>query len=294
MPMAGPVRAAPRRRAGQASAYLLVGVLIVGILLVAIVLRARSRDVTVTSSPGAAVPPSPASAVTGPALAPPGGAPLPRLTTHQPPVDPGYEGCPPTGDGGDPMLNTLKNRADSAAWTPASAEAVLALTWPRAVERRRHAQWSRADSAAVAAYEGMPIAVEGYFVGGKQEGPESPNCHGADADFRDWHLWLAATPGTDRSRSIVVEATPVVRATHRAWTLAAIRALARDSTRVRVSGWLMLDPEHPDQVGRSRGTIWEIHPILKIEAQRGGAWVPLDSSFVSRPRRTRRARRPIE
>ena len=38
------------------------------------------------------------------------------------------------------------------------------------------------------------------------------------------------------------------------------------------SGWLMLDPDHPtDASGTpkktpSRGTIWEIHPVMKIEA----------------------------
>lgn len=289
----GPVGARRRRRAGQTSAYLLVGLLIVGILLVAIMLRARTRDVTVTSSPGAAAPPNPAAAVTGPQLAPPGGggggAALPRLTRHQPPYDPGYKGCPPEGDGGDPALNRLKNRADSAAWMPATVDAVLALQWPRAIERRPRREWSDADSTTVAANEGTPVAVEGYFAGGKQEGPESPNCHGADADFRDWHLWLSATPGRDRTRSVVVETTPVVRANHPEWTLEAIRALARDSARVRVSGWLMLDPEHPDQVGKTRGTIWEIHPILGIAVERDGAWVPLDSSFV--PRRSRRRRR---
>lgn len=289
MASGGPRDARRRRGAGQTSAYLLVGLLIVGILLVAIMLRARTRDVTVTSSPGAAVPPSPAAAVNGPQLAPPGGAALPRLTRHQPPVDPGYKGCPPEGDGGDAALNRLKNRADSAAWIPATVDALLALQWPRDIERRPRREWSSADSAAVATNEGTPVAVEGYFAGAKQEGPESPNCHGADADFRDWHLWLSATPGRDRTRSVVVETTPVVRANHPEWTLDAIRALARDSARVRVSGWLMLDPEHPDQVGKTRGTIWEIHPILGIAVQRDGEWVPLDSSFI--PRRTRRRRR---
>ena len=46
--------------------------------------------------------------------------------------------------------------------------------------------------------------------------------------------------------------------------------------RVRISGWLMLDPEHPDQVGKTRGTIWEIHPIMQIEVNQNGQWTPLD------------------
>jgi len=38
-----------------------------------------------------------------------------------------------------------------------------------------------------------------------------------------------------------------------------------DSLAVRISGWLMLDPEHPDQLGKTRGTIWEIHPVMKLK-----------------------------
>jgi hypothetical protein len=38
----------------------------------------------------------------------------------------------------------------------------------------------------------------------------------------------------------------------------------------------MMDPEHPDQIGKTRGTIWEIHPIMQIETRSGGTWKPLD------------------
>lgn len=171
----------------------------------------------------------------------------------------------------------MKNRTDSTHFVVTRFDSVLALQWPADIERRPRAEWSRSDAARVARMEGAPIAVEGYFAGAKQEGPESPNCHGADAAFRDWHLWLSAAPGRDRGRSVVVEATPVIRVRHPRWSLRAIRQLAREGDRVRVSGWLMLDPEHPDQVGRTRGTIWEIHPILGIEVERGGTWVPLDA-----------------
>lgn len=262
-----------RARAGQVSAYLLVGVLIVGILLVAIVLRARTRDDRVmATAAGVAVAPSPAAAVNAPQLIPPVAPTLPSLTTKPKPVATGFRDCPPEGDGGDRDLNRLKNRVDTATWLPASIEAVLALRWPQRIERRPRARWRRADSVSVAISEGTPIAVEGYLVGAKQEGPESPNCHGADAVLRDWHMWLSARPGRDRRHAVVVETTPVVRAMHSKWTLRTMHALVRDSIPVRVSGWLMLDPEHPDQVGKSRGTIWEIHPIMKIEVKRNGRW----------------------
>ena len=194
------------------------------------------------------------------------------------PLSPGFQGCPATGDGGDRRLNFLKNRIDSAAWVPTPFATVIGLTWPDYVVRRFREEWSSEDSITVAQSEGLPVSVEGYFVAGKQEGPEATNCHGADASFRDWHLWLSVTPGKDRRRSLVVETTPAVRATHPEWSLDAIHKLVRDSTLVRVSGWLMLDPEHPEQLGKTRGTLWEIHPVMKIEILKDGKWAEFSRS----------------
>ena len=65
----------------------------------------------------------------------------------------------------------------------------------------------------------------------------------------------------------------MIRASRPEWKLGNIRRLVRDSTLVRVSGWLMLDPEHPDQLGKTRGTLWEIHPVMRIEVLREGRWI---------------------
>ena len=177
-----------------------------------------------------------------------------RVAPNKPvPVSPGFQGCPAYGDGGDRQLNVLKNRVDSAAWMPTPFASVLGLGWPPGVVRRMRDEWSRRDSLSVAANEGLPVTVEGYFVAAKQEGPEATNCHGADASFRDWHLWLASTPGKNRTRSIVVETTPAIRALHPEWSLNGIHKLVRDSTLVRVSGWLMLDPEHPEDARDALG-----------------------------------------
>jgi hypothetical protein len=196
------------------------------------------------------------------------------------PVSPGFEGCPANGDGGDRELNVLKNRVDSAAWVATPFASILDFTWPPNVTRRFRGEWTRRDSVAVAETEDVPIVVEGYFAGAKVEGPEATNCHGAESKFRDWHLWLSATPGKDRRRSIVVETTPAVRALHPEWSITDIHKLVRDSAYVRVSGWLMLDQEHPEQIGKTRGTLWEIHPVMKIEVMRNGGWSPI-------PQRTR-------
>jgi len=202
---------------------------------------------------------------------------FPTLARKPEPIEITFKGCPPRGDGGDAALNRLKNRVDSASsYVSVPFDSLVQLSWPRRVDRKDRANWTRTDSVAVARYEGLPIAVEGYLANAKREGPESPNCHGADAEFRDWHIWLVGSPTTDRRGSVVVETTPRVRAGHPSWKLSQLTNAARRHQRVRVSGWLMLDPEHPEQLGKTRGTLWEIHPITRIEIQQRGKWTALD------------------
>ena len=244
-----------RRGLSTLSAVLLLA--LIGLIVVAIIRHARARPVILHASEGATTGRSSEREVP---------------STRPTPVSPGFEGCPPDGDGGDRDLNRLKNRVDSAVWKATPFETVLQLRWPSAVTRRVRSEWSMSDSVAVARREGLPVAVEGYFVGARQEGPEATNCHGADRTFRDWHLWLAAEPGKDRRRSIIVETTPAVRAAHPEWSLSMIHKLVRDSTPVRVNGWLLLDQEHPEQLGKTRGTLWEIHPVMRIEVRRGNGW----------------------
>jgi hypothetical protein len=243
------------------SAVLLLA--LIGLVVVIVVRHSRARPVIIHTSSGVTT----------------RGRAEPESASNKPkPVSPGFQGCPPAGDGGDRQLNFLKNRIDSTAWKPTPFETVLQLRWPSDVTRRARAEWSSGDSVAVARREGSPVSVEGYFAGAKQEGPEATNCHGADRTFRDWHLWLSEEPGRDRRHSIVVEATPIVRAAHPEWSLSTIHELVRDSIPVRVSGWLLLDQEHPEQLGKTRGTLWEIHPVLRIEVRRGSAWEVLSAA----------------
>lgn len=205
----------------------------------------------------------------------PGG--LPDMPQKPQPVETTFQGCPPGGDGGDMELNKLKNRVDEGAYVPVTFDSIVKLAWPPATERRNMQNWSAADRAFVEKYNGIPVSVEGYLADIKKQGPESTNCHGADDDMRDWHIWLTQNQHQDRSGSIVVEATPRIRPKHPGWQLDTLRQIVNQQQRVRISGWLMLDPEHPDQVDKTRGTIWEIHPIMKIEVEQNGRWVSLDS-----------------
>ena len=190
------------------------------------------------------------------------------------PVAVPFMGCPPSGSGGDPLLNTLKNRIDEAPWHTTTISDLLALTWPEAIEQRPRSRWSAQDKAAVARYEGSPVQVEGYILSAKKMSPETCNCH--SVDYVDYHLWMADSPNKVREQSIVIEVSPRVQSYHPEWTLRRLQEIARNRERVRISGWLLMDPEHPDQIGKTRGSIWEIHPIMQIETREFGGWTPLD------------------
>jgi hypothetical protein len=190
------------------------------------------------------------------------------------PVAMDFQGCPPSGDGGDPALNTLKNRVDETQWQPTTVSALLALDWPKSIEGKPRSRWSPADAQAIAQHEGTPVQLEGYFVQAKKMSPETCNCH--SVEHVDYHIWLVDDASKDRNESIVIETTPRVRTHHPEWVLRSMSDLARRKERVRISGWLLMDPEHPDQLGKTRGSIWEIHPVMQIETFSGGAWRPLD------------------
>ena len=210
-----------------------------------------------------------------PTLSAPAGG-LPNMPNKPTPRQITFKGCPPEGDGGDAELNRLKNRVDEGNYAPVTFDAILDLKWPSSIEQRFRNRWSAADRAAIAHYEGIPVVVEGFWAGARLSGPESPNCHGEAAEFRDYHVWLTKTAGEDRTRSIVIEPTPRVKANHAGWRSDVFERVVRERLRTRISGWLMMDPEHPVEIGKTRGTIWEVHPIMQIEVQQGGRWVTLD------------------
>jgi hypothetical protein len=232
-----------------------------------------------STAPGAAVPGATATETTGAQ----GAAQerrygIPRPAAVAVPQQETFQGCPPEGDGGDAELNRLKNRIDEpAAPVPVHLDSILKLPWPDTTENRRRSRWGDVARETVSRFEGIPVVVTGYVLRTRMMDPESPNCHGAERELRDWHIWLTSARDTARTRTVIAETTPRVRARHPNWSVARLGAAARLDTPVRITGWLLLDQEHPEEVGKSRGTVWEIHPITKIEVLNEGAWVSLDS-----------------
>lgn len=184
-----------------------------------------------------------------------------------------FEGCPPAGIGGDPDLNRLKNRdREPPAYEPMGLEELLSSRPEAALDAGRalRARWPRAALRAVAPWERRGVAVEAYLHSVRQMGPESCNC--GRKDRRDYHVWLVPRPEAEREEALIAEVSPRLLPAHPGWRLRILSRLAKNRPRVRVSGWLMWDGEHPEYLGRTRGTLWEIHPIHRIEVFSGGRW----------------------
>ncbi len=194
------------------------------------------------------------------------------------PVEANDPTCPNAGHAAqllDSATNLLKNRIHDGQYGPVSFQAVLGLPWQGM--RTRRFDWTTADRTRTADYEGAAISVTGFLVAVEPKTGEACNCENASPDWVDWHIWLVETKAEaaakNKKNAIVVETTPRVRKEFpNRFDLAQIRQWASGQQRVTVSGWLMLDPDHPtDATGTahknaSRGTIWEIHPVMKIEA----------------------------
>jgi len=185
----------------------------------------------------------------------------------QPLVENGNEVCGPTGDATKPTaqaLNTNKNRTDQPGDTD-----YVEINWDdlKGLPKNR-----------VNDFQGAPVAVVGFLshqVKVENSG-ESTNCHlHADSEV-DWHIYLTQSPAQQISEAIIVETTPRTRPSHK-WTTDMLKPLVDSQTQVRISGWLMYDSEHVGAIGTQRATVWEVHPITRIQVQQNGQWVDLDS-----------------
>ena len=186
--------------------------------------------------------------------------------------------CGPTGDGGDAFTNARKNRTDEPTqYHDVTWQAVQGLPYP--VAGRSLDQWSAQQLAEIQPFEGVAVSVVGYLTAIKVEDTgsgESTNCHLTNATEVDWHMPLVEHAGDPEASAVVVETTPRVRQMHARWTPNGLAPWVSSANPVRISGWTLLDPEHRAHLGKFRSTLWEIHPITKIEVFHDGQWVNAD------------------
>jgi len=193
-----------------------------------------------------------------------------------------YEGvdgtCGATGDGGDSKTNGRKNRTDApASYQSVSWKAFQSLPYPKAP--RSLADWTAPQLSIIQPYEGIPVSLVGFLDAVKVEkggSGESTNCHFTNPEEVDWHMPLVEHSLDQEATSIVVETTPRVRGTHPKWTVANLSEWVKSDQPVRISGWALIDPEHRAHLGKYRSTLWEIHPITRIEVFKEEKWLDLD------------------
>jgi hypothetical protein len=190
----------------------------------------------------------------------------------------GGKHCGDTGDGGDEETNLRKNRTDlPSSYHDVTFKAIADLPYPVG-PRHRH-DWPAESLAKVEKFEGAALRVQGYLVALKPQtggSGESTNCHFTHANEVDWHIALVGEVGQGEDESVVIETTPRIRRKHSHWTVANLKPWVDADAPVRISGWLMFDPEHRNHLGKYRSTLWEIHPVTRIEVWQDGEWKDLD------------------
>jgi Bacterial SH3 domain len=189
-----------------------------------------------------------------------------KTAVGQPLVINGTQVCGPEGDTSDAnaqALNDNKNRTD----VPGTSDYVE-IKWD---------DLKNLPADRVADFQGAPVMVVGFLSHQVkvETGGESTNCHLHSPDEVDWHMYLTNAQAQGIADAVIVETTPRTRPAHK-WTTASVGAFVDSSTQIRISGWLMFDFEHTDVIGTQRVTVWEVHPITRIEVQENGQWVDLD------------------
>ena len=135
----------------------------------------------------------------------------------------------------------------------------------------------------VSSFEKRQGTVEGYIVHAKPGGAESCNCDVAAKNVLDTHVNVVdkpqdpnVDPKTLPGVSLIAEITWRVRASHADWTVANLQKLdlQHSGARVRITGRLLYDNVHWDMIHKNqRGTLWEIHPIRRIQVLVKNSWV---------------------
>ena len=197
----------------------------------------------------------------------------------------GKDKCGPFGSSGDRVTNEQKNRADvPTVYHAVTFDAIgdtTRLRFPHHAPTSR-VRWTAAQTAFVTPFEGIPVAVVGYIrvIRPQASHRESANCSLTREANTDWHITLVRGFDDRESRAVVVEPTPRIKQLHVGrWTRTRLRRYENPQSpgdSVRISGYLLMDPAHPGHLGSLRGTLWEIHPVTRIEVFRDGQWRDLD------------------
>lgn len=182
--------------------------------------------------------------------------------------------CPP--DGIDAVPSALGDRVTvPARYHELTVDEFLRKFPP---ELGKASERGKEDSDGVAAKQQIGITLTGYLLGVKPAGSESCD-HGNVSEVQLWVGGIQPTSPvaakTLRSFAVVTEITPLWQERHPGWDPGLLSRLAEQGATVRISGWMLHNAAQSREVWRTRGTLWELHPVTKIEVLRGGEWQEL-------------------
>jgi hypothetical protein len=184
-----------------------------------------------------------------------------------------FHGIPPGGIGGDSIHNTLKNRwYIPKIYDDVSISGIMNFphTHLDSMGSKDRKNWTSSSLNEAAVSEMLGVRTTGFLIASKEEGPES--CNGNSPLYVDFHLWIADSAGKNKAQALIAEATPYWKEQFPKWVINTFDSLAIKKVPVRISGWIMWDEDHPDDLGKFRGSLWEIHPMTKFEVYDAGNW----------------------
>lgn len=185
-------------------------------------------------------------------------------------------------EGSDWRTNVRKNRPDSPRQSYAITWDALAdtvtLPFARGGLPTKRTGWSDEETAEVARFEGIPVTVTGFFYKIKPQASngESTNCGFTGEANTDWHVAFTGGHEGIEEESVVIEPTPRFKKKNAKWKRATFREYEADrrseGDSIRITGYLFYDPSHANHLDRYRLSMWEIHPITRIEVLHNGTW----------------------
>jgi hypothetical protein len=140
--------------------------------------------------------------------------------------------------------------------------------------------------------EGTLVVLEAFIIEAHRAdtgGGEGVNCNQSGAANNDIHIAIGTFPTDPTCRSVTAEISPHFRP--EAWEkIISQRQAFLDELfvrKVRITGQLMFDASHSPcghpahvQSDPARRSLWEIHPVYKVEIQDGAGFIPFED-FVS-------------
>jgi hypothetical protein len=179
---------------------------------------------------------------------------------------------PVEGVGGDAEFNRQKNRTSEPLQVEdVKLDGLIHLPIGGPVPWNRSA-WTEPIRKQVQEIETRAVRVEAYLAGARLGSPESSSGRVSKSEFESIHLSLVADPGLVESHAVIAVLSARIRADHPTWSLDTLRKFVADGTQVRVTGWLLYNQQHFNQVGKWRATIIEISPVLDLEYRKRSSW----------------------